>query len=997
LIALLLSSLIFLALRRFEDQSALDAFRSAAQERFHALENNVDQTLDNIIALGALYDSSHQVERDEFARFSSRLMDHDWTIQALEWIPRVPDHLRSTFELAARREGLSSFQITDHPQRSIVRAGERSEYFPVLFVEPLPGNERSLGFDLASDPVRREALDRSADSAQLAATGRVVLVQRSGVATGFLVFRPYYRGGVDPLRKQARRDALAGFVLGVFRMKDVVESKTLNVSAVSGLGLAVFDRDAPRGQRLLYPTGAAFDSIADLPKGPLENVTISVAGRTWEVAAYPLSRAFAPARSRSWSILVAELMSIALLATYLHLTLNRKQAIEQTVAERTEALHSAVENLERAKSAAEKSETRFRRLLEVSPDAILVGRNFVIALANPAALKLFGVNNAEDLVGRRFPELVPPEGRAAAEAASLRLDSSEVQIPPLETQILRGETVVDVEIAAASYLDDQGPNVYSIIRDITERKRAGDALQVSETRLRGITDSAQDAIIMMDPRGLISFWNPAAEMMLGYRNEEALGMNLHQLLAPDRYHAAHHAAFPEFLRTGRGNAIGVTVELTARRKDGCEIAIDLSLSAMCLNNEWHAIGIIRDISERKQAEQALRESEENFRQLTENIREVFFVMDPAANHVLYMSPAYEQIWGASRETVYQDPDAWQKAIHPDDLERTRAAAAIRPEGEPAEFEYRIRTPDGLEKWIRSRTFPVRNRAGELIRIVGIAEEITEWKRYEAELIEAREGAEAANLAKSMFLTTMSHELRTPLNAILGFAELLEVEMADREIHHWDEDVGKIRKAGNHLLDLISDVMDLSKIEAGKFEIHAEQFDIASLVQDVAASVAPLAAKNQVEVQVTSVPAIVNTDRMRVQQCLLNLVGNACKFTHHGRVAVEGYPDSSSDGAWYTVRVTDSGIGIRQEDRDKLFGYFTQLDSSSSRKYGGTGLGLAISRRLSRLMGGDITVESVPGQGSTFTFRFPTGTGPQPTLEREAKLPAVDSVEEESWR
>jgi PAS domain S-box-containing protein len=987
-IALLLSSLIFLALRRFEDQSALDAFRSAAQERFHALENNVDQTLDNIIALGALYDSSHLVERDEFARFSSRLMDHDRTIQALEWIPRVPHHLRSAFELAARRDGLSSFQITDHPQRGIVKAGERSEYFPILFVEPFQGNETSLGFDLASDPVRREALERSADSGQMVATG---------TQTGFIVFRPYYRGGVDPLRKQARHDALAGFVLGVFRMKDVVESKTLNVSAVSGLVLVVFDRDAPRGQKLLYPTGAAFDSLADLPKGPIETATIAVAGRTWQVAAYPLSHAFAPARSRSWSILVAELMAIALFATYLHLTLNRKQAIEQTVAERTEELHAAVDNLERAKKAAEKSETRYRKLLEVSPDAILVTHNLAISMANPAALRLFRVSSAGELAGRQFTEFVKPEFRAVTEDTSLRLHSTETQLQPHEMQLVFGETVVDVEISAASYLDDEGPNVQSIIRDITERKRASDALQVSETRLRGITDSAQDAIIMMDPRGLISFWNPAAEMMLGYRNEEAMGMNLHQLLTPDRYLAAHHAAFPEFLRTGRGNAIGVTVELAARRKDGCEIAIDLSLSAMCLNGAWHAIGIIRDISERKQAEQALRESEENFRQLTENIREVFFVLDPAANHVLYVSPAYEQIWGASRETVYQDPDAWQKAIHPDDLEQTLAAAAIRPEGAAAEFEYRIRTPDGLEKWIRSRSFPVRNPAGELIRIVGVAEEITERKRYEAQLIEAREGAEAANLAKSMFLTTMSHELRTPLNAILGFAELLEVEMEDREIHHWDEDVGKIRKAGNHLLALISDVMDLSKIEAGKIEIHAERFDIASLVQDVTASVAPLAAKNQVEVQVISVPAMVNTDRMRVQQCLLNLVGNACKFTHNGRVLVEAHPDSGSGGAWYTVRVTDSGIGIREEDRDKLFGYFTQLDSSSSRKYGGTGLGLAISRRLSRLMGGDITVESVPGQGSTFTFRFPTGAGPQPTLELESKAAAVSSVKEESWQ
>jgi PAS domain S-box-containing protein len=525
-------------------------------------------------------------------------------------------------------------------------------------------------------------------------------------------------------------------------------------------------------------------------------------------------------------------------------------------------------------------------------------------------------------------------------------------------------------------LDDDGPNVQSIIRDITERKRAEQALRLSEARLRGITDSAQDAILMMDPRGEITFWNAAAESMLGYRNEEAIGKNLHRLLAPERYHPAHHAALPEFLRTGRGNAIGVTLELTARRKDGCEIAIDLSLSGIRLNEEWHAIGIIRDITERKRAELALRDSEEKFRQLAENIREVFFVLTSSLDRTLYVSPGFEPIWRVSPDTLYLNPLAWQDAIHPDDLEDVRLSTAALTQGDPNELEFRIRTPEGVEKWIRSCSFPVRNGAGELIRIVGIAEEITERKRYEAELIDAREGAEAANRAKSVFLATMSHELRTPLNAILGFAELLELELADRGIHDWDEDILKIRRAGHHLLALISDVMDLSKIEAGKIELQADQFDLAALVREVAASVEPLAAKNRVEIRVVCEPVMVHADKMRTRQCLFNLVGNACKFTQDGSVLVEAGPEIGSDGTCFTVRVVDSGIGIQPEDLGKLFGDFAQLDSSSARKYGGTGLGLAISRKLSRLMGGDITVESAPGQGSTFTFRFPTGAAPE---------------------
>jgi two-component system, sensor histidine kinase and response regulator len=657
-----------------------------------------------------------------------------------------------------------------------------------------------------------------------------------------------------------------------------------------------------------------------------------------------------------------------------------------------------------------------------------------------------------------------------------------------------------------------------IIRDISERKRAEETLLASEARLHGITNSAHDAILLMDPRGEITFWNPAAESIFGYRNEEAIGKNLHQFLVPERFLAAHHAAYPEFLRSGRGNAIGKTVELAARRKDGREIAVDVSLSALRLNGEWHAIGIIRDISERKQAEQArlfqhsliraildvspdgilvvnnegiieshnkmfldvwripivadtpstqavgmpeqttlspslellkdpeaflerirelyndpdandhcetelkdgrtvehystslrsengphlgrawffrditerkqaeqaVRDSEEKFRQLAENIREVFFVLTPSGDQVLYVSPAYEQIWGQSRECIYRDPNAWRKALHPDDAEPTRAWAARRLLGEPVEGEYRIRTPDGLEKWIRSRSFPVRDRTGELIRIVGIAEEISERKHHEEELIAARELAEAANRAKSVFLATMSHELRTPLNAVLGFTELLELEMADRGIHDWDTDVQKIRRAGTHLLALISDVMDLSKIEAGKLELHFDTFDIAELVQEVAASVEPLAAKNGVTLQVICQPATLYGDRVRIGQCLFNLAGNACKFTHDGSVLVEATLDRGSDAGWYTVRIVDTGIGISLDDLNKLFCDFTQLDTSHARKYEGTGLGLAISRKLSRLMGGDITAESTPGHGSTFSLRLPIGAAPdcQSVLEKD---------------
>jgi PAS domain S-box-containing protein len=997
ILSLALSLTIFVALRRLEDQNTQAAFHSAASGRLDALEINIRQTLDTIAALGGFFDASHEVERDEFARFTARLLEHQPTIQALAWIPQVPRNLRLAFEMAAQANGLPSFQFTDQsPQGEMGRAGQRPEYFPIFFVEPLKPSARALGFDLASDPARGEALRNARDSGRTTATDRVALVHGDGNQYGFLVFRPCYRGGIDPPDTAARRAALTGFVLGVFRMKDVMESKSSLSAAAAGLGLAVFDRDAPIGQKLLYPKNANFASMGDVPdRGNLETRAIQLAGRTWDVAAYPLPDAFVPARWSSWSILVAELIGVACSVTYFYLMLNRRQAIERTVAERTEEFHAAMKNLELVKKTAQKAETHYRKLLEVSADAILLGRNDVITMANEAARRLFHAGSAEELVGRKFTDLVAPGSIAAAEAISLSLISTELQVPQQEIQVCCGDTLVDVEITAASYLDEEGANVQSVIRDITQRKQAEQALRLSEARLRGITDSAHDAILMIDPKGCVSFWNPAAEAILGYKNQEAMGKDMHQLLMPDRYLDAQRAAYPEFQRTGRGNAIGKTVELAALRKGGREIAIDLSLSALFLNGEWHAIGIMRDITERKRAEQALRDSEEKFRQLAENIREVFFVLTPTADKTIYVSPAYEQIWGKSRDSVLQNQSAWQESVHPEDLEETQAWVTRRRAGEPVEAEYRIRTPDGQEKWIRSRSFPVRDSAGELTRIVGIAEEITDRKHYEQELIEARDLAEAANRAKSIFLATMSHELRTPLNAVLGFTELLELEMADRDIHYWDADVQKIRRAGTHLLSLISNVMDLSKIEAGKMELRPDRFDIGELVQEVAASIEPLAAKNRVTVDVVCEPALLYGDRVRVGQCLFNLAGNACKFTHDGSVRLEAKPEPGSEGAWYIVRVVDSGIGIPPEDLKKLFCDFTQLDTSEGRKYGGTGLGLAISRKLSRLMEGDITAESTPGQGSTFTLRLPmTGAPGGEVAGPAAMIPSNSSLETE---
>ncbi len=384
---------------------------------------------------------------------------------------------------------------------------------------------------------------------------------------------------------------------------------------------------------------------------------------------------------------------------------------------------------------------------------------------------------------------------------------------------------------------------------------------------------------------------------------------------------------------------------------------------------------LRDITERKQAEQALRGSEEKFRQLAENIDEVFWMMTPAADEILYLSPAYEQVWGRTCQSCYENPMSWAEAIHPADLERAHSLFGRQISGEAIDSEYRIKLPDGSEKWIRDRAFPVRDQAGEMIRIVGIAEDITPQKRNQAELILAREGADAANLAKSRFLANMSHEIRTPMNGVLGMLQLLSGTALTAE---QQEFAAVATASGLSLLNLINGILDLSKIEAHKVTLEKLTFDLRDLIQDLVQilRVQALAKGLPFETRVApEIPAVLAGDALRLRQVLTNLCANAIKFTKHGEMTLAAALESQRDGtATIRFNVTDTGIGIRQDQLGALFTPFAQADDSMTRKYGGTGLGLAITKQLVALMGGNIGVTSVEGEGSRFWFTVVLGVG-----------------------
>ena len=295
-------------------------------------------------------------------------------------------------------------------------------------------------------------------------------------------------------------------------------------------------------------------------------------------------------------------------------------------------------------------------------------------------------------------------------------------------------------------------------------------------------------------------------------------------------------------------------------------------------------------------------------------------------------------------------------------------------GSIRDFEMTFEKIDGTKIPMSCSGSVMHNTKGEIDGLVIIAKDITQRKRTEIELHTAKDAAEEASRTKSAFLANMSHELRTPLNAIIGYSEILQEEAIDLRQDTFLPDLRKIHSAGKHLLSLINDILDLSKIEAGKMELFNETFDLGTIIHDVVTTIQPLVQKNNNTFELTCQENIgtLHTDVTRLRQVLFNLLSNACKFTEHGKITLKVSRDYQNLEDWVTFEVTDTGIGMTAPQLSKLFQAFTQAESSTSRKYGGTGLGLVISKRISQMMGGDVTVRSEYGSGSTFTVKIPVG-------------------------
>lgn len=536
--------------------------------------------------------------------------------------------------------------------------------------------------------------------------------------------------------------------------------------------------------------------------------------------------------------------------------------------------------------------------------------------------------------------------RKAIEEALLKLNEE------LESRVI--ERTKELEIALDTLLIESNERIQAME---TLREKEAEKEQYYK-----FFQTSADLMAIADPNGAFLKINPACTEILGYTEAELVAKPF-----IDFVHTLDKQKTLDEMAKQIQSGYSLNFENRYVCKDGS--VKWLSWRATYIEAEGITYATARDITEQKQQVETIRRSEREFRLLAEAMPQIVWVTSRDGQNV-YFNQKWVDYTGLTLEDSYGD--GWNKPFHPEDQQRAWDAwQKATKHGTTYALECRLRRADGIYKWWLIRGVPVLDDGGTILKWFGTCTDINELKQVEAQLLQSKVAAEAANIAKSQFLANMSHEIRTPMNGVIGMAQLLELSELTEEQRGY---VNVLKMSGKSLLSLINNILDLSKIEAGKVTIDYSEFSLIQSIKDIANMQELILDKKGLVLDLDlsdEIPPVLIGDQLRVKQVLMNLLGNAVKFTDQGNVTISArLLEHNEESVLIQIEVRDNGIGISAEALDEIFKPFTQEDGSITRKYGGTGLGLTISRHLVKLMGGNISVESIHGSGSCFRVILP---------------------------
>ena len=948
LLVALMTLIVTGLLRSHERARAEDDFHDQANARLDRLEANVRSTTNAMALLGSFFDATREVNRTTFRDLTRSLRATGASAQTLAWVARVPDAQRARYVAAARQDGLSNFDFKELlSDAELVPAAQRPEYEPVCFVEPAGGNEGLLGFDLASEPHRRDFLAQVAAAGTLRASARLPWPQGP---SSIVLARPVYQDGRLAQDAAQRPDQLKGFVVANVNVTRLVEAG--EKQSESRIDLMLLDDAAPTAEQALYSSVAGLEATASSVSDLALSRKLDVAGRSWSVIARPKPGSFPTDRAQSSQMLALGLLISALASLHLRRRSRQYATVSNLVARRTHEL--------------DREHSRLKAILETASDGIhIIDAQGVLIEANKAFLSLLGYGPSAiglltvlDWTEQAQWDAVRRQGRELIESR---------EAVAFETRLRhRDGQVIDVEIhARGMHIDDQRV-LYCSARDIGERKRSEAllrlrerALRESEVKLRGLYELSPLGIAMADLEGRFIEFNQAFERICGYSTEELKALD-YQAVTPPQYRASDAEQAQTLMRTGHFGPY----EKEYIRKDGS--LAPLSLNGILITGSdglqyiWF---ILEDISGRKQKENQVIEAEALLRTAIETIGEAFVIYD-AQDRLVYCNQQYRDLYSTSAP-ILEPGRSFEEIIRYGVAHGQYRAAIGREEEWIAERleSHRLSNREWTQQIDSGRWLKIRERHTQSGLTVGFRIDVTDFQA-------AKQAAEAANLAKSRFLATMSHEIRTPMNGILGMAQVLSMPggaEADRLGY-----ARTIYSTGQTLLTLLNDILDLSKIEAGKLELESITFRPAQIISEIKSLFTPIV--DGKGLQITSDwhgPATHYLgDPHRLTQMLSNLVNNALKFTRQGSIRIEGRElESAAQTATLEFSVHDTGVGVPEDKLELLFQPFSQTDNSTTRNYGGSGLGLSIVQMLAKAMGGEAGVQSEAGRGSRFWFRI----------------------------
>jgi PAS domain S-box-containing protein len=1003
-------------------------YENATRHTSDAIRHGIDTYVAMLHGTAALFAAHPDVRRADFDTFVRRMRKpepHEG-VQGIGFAARVVPSARVTFIRRMQQEGLRRFiPGSGESPFDIWTVGadtEKADSYPITYLEKMDlRNRAAIGYDMFSEPVRREAMERARDLGAAAASGKVLLVQEiyDYKQAGFLIYVPMYQRGGIPGTVEERRELIRGFVYSPFRAEDFL-AYVSEPETASGLELSVYDGDGISAERLLYSSPRRMESSSQPVFSSVGSLDIG--GRRWTLA-FATDHRFEVQAGRE---LVGLVLLGGALITLLLFVATRSQAEARAAAE------DAASELRASGAALRMSEARARRVFESGLIGIVYWENESgrIVEANEAFLNILGYAGEGIKEGKlNWHDLSPPEylQQDAEAAGGLAADGAH---PPYEKELYReGGTKVPVIVGNARLEAAEGLNVGFVV-DLTERRRAQLAERESEQRLRLTADAVPAVLSYIDSAQRYRLTNEAFRDWFGFSPEQAYGRHMKEVLGAANY--LRLAGHIQAALSGRNVDFEARLDMpegTARDVHGVYIP-DIGPD----DHVRGAVAFISDITDRKQAEQdraRLLVREREARSEAETLNRIgrslsaeldidrlvqgltdaataltgagfgAFIQLTSEGHV---DPSIQAVTGDG--VLGLSPEWWiGLAPSPESL----AIATVRVDDLAGDTR---RSPSGGPCVRSYLSVPVRSRGGEVFGalVVGHSDPKRFTERHERILNgiaaqaavaldnarlyrsneEAREEAVTANRMKDEFLAIVSHELRTPLNAILGWAHLLRKgrlgpDQAARGIE-------TIERNARAQAQLIGDLLDVSRITSGKLNLDMQEVNLANVVDAAVETLMPDAAAKGVRIEKDLRPAgLLLGDPGRLQQVVWNLLSNAIKFTPAGGLVRISLAQS---GGQAELRVADTGAGIAPTLLPHIFDRFRQGEATAVRKHGGLGLGLAIVRHLVALHHGTVHAASAgEGSGAEFTVRMPLiranrPAGPAPAHQEHAPYPQL---------